>query len=218
MNQIKLLGVSQDSVALIFDALEHLYQIEYFNLYTNIAVDFKPFLPVKKVDYAILDHAELNNVQTDKYFFGTAGGRTKRLVFEFFQENYGVSREQFVQLVMPNSYVSAASLLENATFVEPGVTVGPQSKIRFGTYLKRGVTVGHHNDIGEFCDINPGVVLSGKIKIGDDCIIGSGTVVRDNIEIGENSIIGVGSVVTKDIPTNSVAFGNPCKVVKENKL
>ena len=36
------------------------------------------------------------------------------------------------------------------------------------------------------------------------------------VSIGDNSIIGAGSVVTKDIPSNVVAVGNPCEVIKEN--
>ena len=35
------------------------------------------------------------------------------------------------------------------------------------------------------------------------------------VTIGDNSVIGAGSVVTKDIPPNVVAFGTPCKVVRE---
>nr|WP_275125769.1 hypothetical protein [Vibrio fluvialis] len=37
------------------------------------------------------------------------------------------------------------------------------------------------------------------------------------VTIGENSVIGAGSVVTKDIPSNVVAVGNPCRVVREIK-
>ncbi len=39
--------------------------------------------------------------------------------------------------------------------------------------------------------------------------------VLPGIKIGNNSVIGAGSVVTKDIPSNVVAVGNPCKVIKE---
>ena len=35
------------------------------------------------------------------------------------------------------------------------------------------------------------------------------------VTIGDNTIIGAGSVVTKDIPSNVVAVGNPCKIIKE---
>ena len=37
------------------------------------------------------------------------------------------------------------------------------------------------------------------------------------VTIGDNVVIGVGSIVNKDIPSNSVAVGNPCKVIKEIK-
>ncbi len=39
--------------------------------------------------------------------------------------------------------------------------------------------------------------------------------VLQGVTIGENSVIGAGSVVTKDIPSNVVAAGNPCKVIKK---
>lgn len=48
-------------------------------------------------------------------------------------------------------------------------------------------------------------------------MIGSGAVISNNIKIGSGSLIGAGSVVTKDIPDGVIAFGNPCKVVRENQ-
>jgi acetyltransferase-like isoleucine patch superfamily enzyme len=42
--------------------------------------------------------------------------------------------------------------------------------------------------------------------------IGSGCTILANVTIGENAIVGAGSVVTKDVPANSVVFGNPAKV------
>ncbi len=35
------------------------------------------------------------------------------------------------------------------------------------------------------------------------------------VKIGDNCVIGAGSVVVKSIPKNSVAVGNPCKVLKQ---
>ena len=42
-------------------------------------------------------------------------------------------------------------------------------------------------------------------------------IIIDGIKIGRNSVIGAGSVVTKDIPDNVVAYGNPCKIIRENE-
>ncbi|MDX8336801.1 sugar O-acetyltransferase [Candidatus Cetobacterium colombiensis] len=52
------------------------------------------------------------------------------------------------------------------------------------------------------------------ITIGRNVWIGAGSIVLPGVTIGENTVIGAGSVVTKDIPSNVVAVGNPCKVLR----
>lgn len=53
------------------------------------------------------------------------------------------------------------------------------------------------------------------IHIGKNCWLGAGVIVLPGVNIGDNSVIGAGSIVTKDIPSNVVAYGSPCKVVRE---
>lgn len=53
------------------------------------------------------------------------------------------------------------------------------------------------------------------VSIGKNVWIGAGVIILPGIQIGDNTVIGAGSVVTKDIPSNVVAFGNPCRVVRE---
>lgn len=53
----------------------------------------------------------------------------------------------------------------------------------------------------------------GKVKIGNRVFIGYGAIVLPNVTIGDDCIIGAGTIVTKDIPKNSVAIGNPAKVI-----
>lgn len=50
------------------------------------------------------------------------------------------------------------------------------------------------------------------IRIGDSVWIGAGTIVLPGVTIGDNVTIGAGSVVTSNIPADSLAFGNPCRV------
>lgn len=54
----------------------------------------------------------------------------------------------------------------------------------------------------------------GKVIIGNNVFIGARSIVLSNTRIGNNCIIGAGSVVTKDIPDNSIACGNPARVIK----
>ncbi len=53
------------------------------------------------------------------------------------------------------------------------------------------------------------------ITIGSNCWIASNVVICAGVSIGEGCVIGAGSVVTRDIPMNSVAAGNPCKVIRQ---
>lgn len=57
----------------------------------------------------------------------------------------------------------------------------------------------------------------GKICIEDNVFIGANVTVLPNVTIGKNSIIGAGSIVTKNIPANSVAVGNPAKVISSTE-
>jgi len=62
---------------------------------------------------------------------------------------------------------------------------------------------------------NEGIEYAFPITIGNNVWIGGGVIVNPGITIGDNVVIGSGSVVTKDIPSNVIAVGNPCKVLKE---
>lgn len=53
------------------------------------------------------------------------------------------------------------------------------------------------------------------IKIGNNVWLGGDVKIVAGVTIGDGAVIGTGSIVTKDIPANTVAVGNPCRVVKE---
>lgn len=88
-------------------------------------------------------------------------------------------------------------------FIGKDVLIGPNVSL---------FTAGHPVDVELR---NEGYEYAFPIKICDNVWIGGGTIVNPGVTIGENSIIGSGSVVTKDIPSNVIAFGNPCKVIRE---
>ncbi|MGV1055918.1 sugar O-acetyltransferase [Clostridium perfringens] len=53
------------------------------------------------------------------------------------------------------------------------------------------------------------------IHIGNNVWIGANSVILPGVNIGDNSVIGAGTIVTKDIPSNVIAVGNPCRVLRE---
>ncbi|MBQ7897624.1 MAG: sugar O-acetyltransferase [Clostridia bacterium] len=90
-----------------------------------------------------------------------------------------------------------------------------------------------HIYVGDFTMFGPGVVVAtaghpilpalrekgyqynASVTIGKNCWIGAGAVIVPGVTIGDNTVIGAGSVVTKDVPSNVVAVGNPCRVLRE---
>ena len=53
------------------------------------------------------------------------------------------------------------------------------------------------------------------VTIGEDCWIGGGAIICPGVTIGDRCIIGAGSVVTKDIPSDTMAAGNPARAIKK---
>lgn len=62
---------------------------------------------------------------------------------------------------------------------------------------------------------NTGYEYGAEIIIGNNVWLGGNTIICPGVHIGDNVVIGAGSVVTKNIPSWTVAAGNPCKVLRE---
>ena len=58
-----------------------------------------------------------------------------------------------------------------------------------------------------------GYTLLGKVTIGNDVFVGAGSIILPHVTIGNRVVIGAGSVVSRSIPDNSVAVGNPARVI-----
>ena len=88
-----------------------------------------------------------------------------------------------------------------------GITIGDNSNVQDNCTLHTGngfgVTIGH-NAIVHGC------------TVGDNTVIGMGSILLNGAKVGKNCIIGAGALVTgkMEIPDNSMAFGNPAKVIR----
>jgi acetyltransferase-like isoleucine patch superfamily enzyme len=100
--------------------------------------------------------------------------------------------------------------------IQKNVKIGTKTRISSHTFICEYVT------IGDNCFIGHGVVFTNDkftdenstlypTKIGNNVKIGSNSTILP-VSIGDNTIIGAGTVVTKDIPPNSIAYGNPIKI------
>lgn len=91
------------------------------------------------------------------------------------------------------------------------------NKVEFGNNVFIGPNCGFYTS-GHPLDYktrNKGLEYAKPIKVGNNVWFGGNVCVLPGVTIGDNVVIGAGSVVNKDIPSNVVAIGNPCKMVKE---
>ena len=88
-----------------------------------------------------------------------------------------------------------------------------------GIEIGDGSLIGHNTTIATLNhDFNPAKrqnLTPRPVKIGKNVWIGSDCTILPGVIIGDGSIIGAGSVVTKSIPANTIAVGNPARVIKE---
>jgi len=87
-----------------------------------------------------------------------------------------------------------------------GITIGKRTIV-----ASRVTILSHKIKIDTVTNKTSGVFYD--TKIGDHCIIGVGTIIMPGVTIGDRVVVGAGSVVTKNIPSNSIAAGNPAKVI-----
>ena len=147
-------------------------------------------------------------------------------------------RKQILDELLPNRGENV--YLQGPIYFDFGkhITMGKNSYANFNfTVLDEGkVTIGESVFIGpnvslltpihplcwqdrnSFYDKKAGHVTNleraGAITIGDNCWLGGNVTVCAGVTIGEGCVIGAGSVVTRDIPPNSLAVGNPCRVLR----
>lgn len=127
-------------------------------------------------------------------------------------DNYGYS---FPTIIDPSAIIASNTIIKKGTFVGKGVIINSETMIGENAVINTGSIVEHNSEVGDFSHIAPGVTLAGNVKIGNSTHLGIGSTVIQNIHIGSDVLIGSHSNVVADIPDNTKAYGNPCKVVYE---
>jgi sugar O-acyltransferase (sialic acid O-acetyltransferase NeuD family) len=217
MKKIILLGHSDGGIPIVMDLVSEQYGCREFDIVKNMDLPNcrihaelyqARFIDQKEYDFA-------GNLALPVQF-GVHNSPATSILFAYFQNNHGIEADRYINLVHPKAYVASSASLSKGIMIEPMAVISSLAKLGFGVTVKRSASVGHHSDLRDFVTVNPGATLSGFVEVGEGTVIGSGAVVSNNIKIGKRCLIGAGSVVTKDIPDGVIAFGSPCKPVREN--
>jgi sugar O-acyltransferase (sialic acid O-acetyltransferase NeuD family) len=217
---LNILGFSPLTLNVLLELADITTNIQKFNIFENIPCETKsPFVPLNRYDLNFINCYEgtFQIEKNEQYVLGVVGRKSKKIVHDFFKERIGMKNDRFINLVHPSSEISISSSLNHGIQIEQLTSISALAKVGFGVNIRSNCSIGHHTTIGDYVTINPGVTISGRVKIGNNTQIGAGTVIRDHVKIGSNCVIGMGSNVVADIPDNSIAYGNPCKIKGFNK-
>ena len=163
------------------------------------------------VAYPVFHNVEINRVIYD-YIIAISNPKSRHSI----REKFGHPAKNLIDSKYENERLfnrlnKEGIIILQDCILEHGIDIGDS------TIINTRCSIHHGSVIEQFVTLSPNVVILGNCHIRQFTFIGAGTIVRENTTIGSNCVIGMGSVVVEDIPDNSVAYGNPCRVIRKNK-
>jgi len=202
MEKLTILGFNEGVISMVLDILESNNTFPTIEIINNLKL--KPEKEYRNLKFKIIEKYELDGTE-EKFIIGPIKIRN---LFNNIDDN------KFETIISKNTSISSTANIGFGVVINTNVCIAAHTDIEDFVYINRGVTIGHHTKIGKFTTINPGVNIAGNVIIGNNCKIGIGVNIIDGIKIGDNTIIGAGSVVTRNIDSNVVAYGIPCKKIR----
>jgi sugar O-acyltransferase (sialic acid O-acetyltransferase NeuD family) len=208
-NKLTILGKSDGFLTSIFNNLSTTYFIPDVFIINNLNLPIEYPFNHPKINYTIL--TELSDYNSE-FFIGVYSPQPKKIIYNEFK----IDNSKFTNIIHSSSEIDETVKIGTGCLINALSRICPHTKIGNFVSINNRVLIGHHCNIGDFVTISPGCNITGHCEIGEGSYIGVGTSIVPKIKIGKNSVIGAGSVVTRDIPDNVVAYGSPCKVIREN--
>lgn len=220
VNKILILGFEEGSVSFLVEAALEMGSFNRFEIILNTKdVPENPRIATDD-QFISITHAndfkaqEINKIPVH---FGVLHAHIKYILYQYFLHHFNIKKSRYHSFVHPLAYFPKSSRYKQGFYIGQLSAVTSFSSFGFGVTIKKSCSIGHHSEFGDYVTINPGSTVAGYVHVGSGTEIGTGATISNNITIGKNCLIGAGSVVTKDIPDGVIAYGNPCKVIRENE-
>ena len=205
-----ILGKGDNIITMILDNLYSYKSTPNITIYNNLSLPIlNPF------EHNWFKMKVVEDVNMDDYDVFTLGVYQPQHKIKIIQ-SLSPDMSKFINVIHSGLDISKTSSIGIGALINSKVSIAAHTIIGDFVSINRHVSIGHHTTIGDYCSINPGTNIAGNVTIGEGTTIGMGTNILHQVKIGKNTIIGAGSVVTKDIPNNVVAYGSPCKIIRDN--
>tara|TARA_R110002049_G_scaffold221870_8_gene393431 strand:- start:8200 stop:8871 length:672 start_codon:yes stop_codon:yes gene_type:complete len=184
-------------------------------------VDSNAAIGTNKYGYPILGRQNQLNELIQRYgiFSGiiTIGDNYSRfLVYSDLINQY--SEFRFTNAIHKSAVISKSVKLGVGLLVMAGVIINTDAVVDNFAFLSTGAQLEHDGKMKKFSHLSAGSITGGKVTIGEFSTITLGVTILDRINIGDNVVVGSGSLVLKDLPSNVLAYGNPCRIIRTRKV
>lgn len=124
---------------------------------------------------------------------------------------------QFVSAIHPFTSIGRDCIIGDGTVIMAGAIVNGSSTVGEHAFIATKASLDHDSRLGRFASLSPGATTGGGVTIGEFSTVSLGASVIHGVVVGEHTVVGAGSVVVKNLPSGVVAYGIPCRVVRERK-
>ncbi len=163
----------------------------------------------------VLKESDISGDSEFQLVIAVGANHTRRDIALHIQATF--PKVKFINAIHPSASISKLSILGVGNVFGAGAIVTPGTVIGSHIVLNTGAQVDHDCILADFTSVAPGAVLGGGVKVGIGSYVGIGATIKHGIEIGEWSVIGADSTTLQNVPSHVVAYGSPCKVVRERK-
>jgi sugar O-acyltransferase (sialic acid O-acetyltransferase NeuD family) len=117
-------------------------------------------------------------------------------------------------VIHPTCYVASSARIGRGSLLCPFAFVGPFAELAPHVTMNVHSGCGHNTRLGSFTVLSPYASLSGAAALGEQVFMGTHSYVAPNKTVGARSKISAGAFALEDVPENSLAVGNPARVLK----
>lgn len=118
------------------------------------------------------------------------------------------------RLVSPSAHLAPSARLGDNALLMPGALLGCGSAAGDLFFAYGNATVEHDVSIGHGVLFGPGASAASGARVGHGALVGVGATLSNSVTLGAGALLGAGAVAVRDIPTGTVALGNPARSIR----